>query len=54
LRCGGDALFALKKGNVHCGRCCLEKALTTVPKAYINYIFFDEQFKFVSGNFSRV
>jgi RHS repeat-associated protein len=27
---------------------------TTVPKAYINYIFFDEQFKFAGGNFSRV
>lgn len=27
---------------------------TTVPKAFINYIFFDDQFKFVSGNFSRV
>jgi len=27
---------------------------TTVPKAYINYIFLDEQFKFVSGNSSRV
>jgi RHS repeat-associated protein len=26
----------------------------TVPKAYINYIFLDEQFKFVSGNASRV
>ena len=26
----------------------------TVPKAYINYILFDENFKFVSGNFSRV
>jgi RHS repeat-associated protein len=30
------------------------EAPTTVPKAYINYMFFDEQFKFVSGNFSRV
>ncbi len=27
---------------------------TTTPKAYINYIFFDEQFKFVSGGASRV
>jgi RHS repeat-associated protein len=27
---------------------------TTIPKAYINYIFLDEQFKFVSGNASRV
>ena len=27
---------------------------TTVPKAYINYMFFDEQFKFVTGGFSRV
>jgi RHS repeat-associated protein len=27
---------------------------TTVPKAYINYMFFDEQFQFVSGGFSRV
>jgi RHS repeat-associated protein len=27
---------------------------TTVPKAYINYIFFDEQFKYAGGNFSRV
>jgi RHS repeat-associated protein len=26
----------------------------TVPKAYINWILFDENFKFVSGNFSRV
>jgi RHS repeat-associated protein len=25
-----------------------------IPKAYINYLFFDEQFKFVSGNSSRV
>jgi RHS repeat-associated protein len=25
-----------------------------VPKAYINYIFFDEQFKYVSGGFSKV
>lgn len=25
----------------------------SVPKAYINYIFFDEQFKYVGGNFSR-
>ena len=27
---------------------------TTVPKAYINYIFLDEQFKFAGGSFSRV
>ncbi|PZR09054.1 MAG: hypothetical protein DI539_22300, partial [Flavobacterium psychrophilum] len=27
---------------------------TTVPKAYINYLLFDEQFKFVAGNASRV
>ncbi|WP_052323998.1 RHS repeat-associated core domain-containing protein [Flavihumibacter sp. ZG627] len=27
---------------------------TTIPKAYINYIFLDEQFKYVGGNFSRV
>lgn len=27
---------------------------TTVPKAYINYIFLDEQFKYVSGGASRV
>ncbi|MGN6420025.1 MAG: DUF6443 domain-containing protein [Pseudobacter sp.] len=27
---------------------------TTIPKAYINYIFLDEQFKYVSGNASRV
>lgn len=27
---------------------------TTVPKAYINYIFFDEQFKYVGGDASRV
>jgi RHS repeat-associated protein len=27
---------------------------TTIPKAYINYIFFDEQFKYAGGNFSRV
>jgi len=27
---------------------------TTVPKAYINYIFFDEQMKYAGGNFSRV
>ena len=26
----------------------------TVPKAYINYLLFDEQFKCVGGNFSRV
>ncbi|MFT3705078.1 MAG: DUF6443 domain-containing protein [Agriterribacter sp.] len=26
----------------------------TTPKAYINYILFDEQFNYVSGNFSRV
>jgi RHS repeat-associated protein len=26
----------------------------TSPKAYINYIFFDEQFTFVSGGYSRV
>lgn len=26
----------------------------TVPKAYINYMFFDEQFKYAGGNFSRV
>lgn len=26
----------------------------SVPKAYINYIFFDEQFRYVSGGFSRV
>ena len=27
---------------------------TTIPKAYINYIFFDEQFKFAGGAASRV
>lgn len=27
---------------------------TTIPKAYINYIFLDEQFKFAGGNASRV
>jgi hypothetical protein len=27
---------------------------TLVPKAYIKYIFFDEQFKYVGGNYSRV
>ncbi|MGN6419390.1 MAG: RHS repeat-associated core domain-containing protein [Pseudobacter sp.] len=27
---------------------------TTIPKAYINFIFLDEQFKYVSGNASRV
>ena len=27
---------------------------TTTPKAYINYMFFDDQFKFVEGNSSRV
>jgi RHS repeat-associated protein len=27
---------------------------TTIPKAYINYIFLDEQFKYAGGNFSRV
>jgi RHS repeat-associated protein len=27
---------------------------TTIPKAYINYIFFDDQFKYAGGNFSRV
>ena len=26
----------------------------TVPKAYINWIPFDENFKYVSGNFSRM
>lgn len=26
---------------------------TTIPKAYINYIFLDEQFKFVSGNANK-
>lgn len=26
---------------------------TTVPKAYINYLFFDEQFKYISGGASR-
>jgi RHS repeat-associated protein len=26
----------------------------TVPKAYINYLLLDEQFKYVGGNFSRV
>lgn len=30
------------------------EASTTVPKAYINYLFFDEQLKFAGGNFSRV
>jgi RHS repeat-associated protein len=30
------------------------ESTTTVPKAYINYIFFDEQFKYAGGNFSRV
>ena len=29
-------------------------APTTVPKAYINYIFFDEQFKYAGGGASRV
>jgi RHS repeat-associated protein len=28
--------------------------VTTIPKAYINYIFFDDQFKYAGGNFSRV
>jgi RHS repeat-associated protein len=27
---------------------------TTIPKAYINFIFFDEQFKYAGGGFSRV
>lgn len=27
---------------------------TTIPKAYINYIFLDEQFKFAGGGWSRV
>ena len=27
---------------------------TTIPKAYINYIFLDEQFKYAGGDFSRV
>lgn len=27
---------------------------TSAPKAYVNYIFFDEQMNFVSGNFSQV
>ena len=26
----------------------------TIPKAYINYIFFDDQFKYAGGSFSRV
>jgi RHS repeat-associated protein len=30
------------------------RGTSTVPKAYINYILFDENFKFVSGSFSRV
>ncbi|MEO6230421.1 MAG: DUF6443 domain-containing protein [Ferruginibacter sp.] len=30
------------------------ESITTVPKAYINYIFLDEQFKYAGGNFSRV
>ncbi|RYD95541.1 MAG: hypothetical protein EOP54_15625, partial [Sphingobacteriales bacterium] len=30
------------------------ESTTSVPKAYINYILLDDQFKFVSGNFSRV
>ena len=30
------------------------EAATTIPKAYINYLLFDEQFKCVGGNFSRV
>jgi RHS repeat-associated protein len=30
------------------------ESTTTIPKAYINYIFFDEQFKYAGGNFSRV
>lgn len=29
-------------------------AAPTIPKAYINYIFFDEQFKVVSSGFSKV
>jgi RHS repeat-associated protein len=28
--------------------------ITTIPKAYINYIFFDDQFKYAGGNVSRV
>jgi RHS repeat-associated protein len=27
---------------------------SSIPKAYINYILFDDQFRYVSGNFSRV
>jgi len=27
---------------------------SSAPKAYINYLFFDEQFKYAGGNFSRV
>ncbi len=30
------------------------ESTTTVPKAYINYIFFDEQFKYAGGNFCHV
>lgn len=30
------------------------EASTTIPKAYINYIFFDEQFKYSGGGVSRV
>jgi hypothetical protein len=27
---------------------------TTVPKAFINYVFFDEQFNYAGGGFSKV
>ena len=30
------------------------ESATTIPKAYINYIFFDEQFKYAGGGASRV
>ncbi len=30
------------------------EAATTIPKAYINYIFFDDQFKYAGGGASRV
>lgn len=31
-----------------------DNTVSNIPKAYINYIFFDEQFKYAGGNFSRV
>jgi hypothetical protein len=31
-----------------------DRLAASIPKAYINYVFFDEQFKFAGGGYSRV